>query len=160
MIAHVHASGVRILVSSLAGLLLAIVPLPSWLAPFRPDFLMLLVIYWSLSAPHIAGLLFAWLCGFGIDVLQGLALGQHALAFLVVAFLTHKWQLRMRIFPVWQQAGAVFALLFIYQFIVFWTDGVIGSPVTSWQRWLPTLTGALAWPLASATMDTWMRRRY
>jgi len=160
MIAQSHASGGRLLFSSLAGLLLAIAPLPAWLAPARPDFLLLLVIYWSLSAPHIAGLLFAWLCGFGIDVLQGPVLGQHALAFLVVGFLTHKRQLQLRIYPVAQQAAAVFVLLLVYQFILFWLDGVVGSPVTSWLRWLPTLTGALAWPLFSASMDTWIRRRY
>ena len=69
------------------------------------------MIYWSLSAPRIAGLMFAWLCGLAIDVLKGTMLGQHALAFLVVSFLTHKFQLRMRIFPLSQQTMTVLLLL-------------------------------------------------
>jgi rod shape-determining protein MreD len=149
----------RVLLSAIAGLLLAIMPLPTWLEAFRPDFLLLLVIYWSLASPRVAGLTFAWLCGFGIDILQGVVLGQHALMFLIVSALTHHLQLRLRIFPVWQQATAVLMLLALYQFGVFWTDGLIGQPVVTWSRWLPALTGALIWPTLVALLDTWNRRR-
>ena len=124
----------------------------------RPDLLLLLVIYWSLSAPRIAGLLFAWFCGLAIDVLKGIILGQHALAFLVVAYFTHKFQLRMRIFPIWHQTLTVFMLLALYEFIVFWIDGIIGPAITSWTRWLPVLTSALLWPILVAVLDTWNRR--
>ena len=80
------------------------------------------------------------------------------LAFLVIAYFTHKFQLRMRIFPIWQQTLTVFMLLALYQFLVFWIDGVIGAPVTTWLRWLPVFTGALAWPVLVAILDTWNRR--
>ena len=116
------------------------------------------MIYWSLSAPRIAGLMFAWLCGLAIDLLQGHVLGQHALAFLLVAFLTHKFQLRMRIFPIWHQTLTVFMLLALYRFLVFWIDGIIGQPVTTWMRWLPVITSALLWPVLVAVLDTWNRR--
>jgi rod shape-determining protein MreD len=118
----------------------------------------MLVIYWSLSAPRIAGLLFAWLCGMAIDLLKGTTLGQHALAFLLVSFLTHKFQLRMRIFPISQQTVTVFMLLVLYEFVVFWTDGIIGYPVTTWMRWIPVFTSALLWPALVALLDTWNRR--
>ncbi len=159
MIGDGRISGWRVFISVIAGLALAIVPLPHWLQILRPDFLLILVIYWSLKSPRTAGMTFAWMCGFGIDVIRGVVLGQHALAFLVVAYWTHRWQLRMRIFPIWQQATAVLFLLFIYQLLVFWIDGIIGEEVTSWLRWLPILTGALTWPFVVATLDTWNRRR-
>jgi rod shape-determining protein MreD len=154
-----QAGSGRIAVSAILGLLLAIAPLPRWLEALRPDFLLLFVVYWSLTAPRIAGLTFAWLCGFGIDLLHGVVLGQHALMFLVVGALTHHFQLRLRIFPVWQQATAVLLLMFVYQFGVFWIDGIIGQPVTAWHRWLPVLTGPLLWPTLVAALDTWNRRR-
>jgi rod shape-determining protein MreD len=149
----------RITVTVVLALILAIVPLPEAIVAARPDFLLLLVIYWSLSAPRIAGLTFAWLCGLAIDLLTGVLLGQHALAFLIVAFFTHKFQLRMRIFPIWQQTLTVLMLLALYQFVVFWIDGVIGEPVTTWARWIPVFTGALLWPVLVAMLDTWNRRR-
>ena len=119
-------SRLRVTVTVVIALILAVLPLPHWLNVARPYLLLLLVIYWSLSAPRIAGLLFAWLCGLAIDVLKGTTLGQHALAFLLVSFLTHKFQLRMRIFPLSQQTLTVFMLLVLYEFVVFWTDGIIG----------------------------------
>ena len=79
-------------ISVAAGLVLAIVPLPDWLDPVRPDLALLAVIYWILTSPRIAGLGYAWLSGLFLDVLRGMVLGQHALGFLVVAFLTHRLQ--------------------------------------------------------------------
>ena len=151
-------SRLRVTATVVIALILAVLPLPQWLNIARPYLLLLLVIYWSLSAPRIAGLLFAWLCGLAIDVLKGTTLGQHALAFLLVSFLTHKFQLRMRIFPLSQQTVTVLLLLLLYEFVMFWTDGIIGYPVTIWTRWIPVLTSALLWPVVVAILDTWNRR--
>ncbi|MFC4308416.1 rod shape-determining protein MreD [Steroidobacter flavus] len=151
-------SRVRVTFTVILAIIFAVLPLPEPINAARPDLLLLLVIYWSLSAPRIAGLLFAWLCGLSIDVLKGIILGQHALAFLAVAYLTHKFQLRIRIFPLSQQTLTVFAFLALYQFIVFWLDGIIGQPVTTWMRWLPVISGAILWPILVAGLDTWNRR--
>jgi rod shape-determining protein MreD len=145
-------------ISVAVGLALAIVPLPSWLDAARPDLALLMIIYWVLTSPRVAGLGYAWLAGLLLDVLQGQVLGQYALGFLVVAFLTHRLQLRMRMFPIPQQAAVVFALLAVYHFLIFWTDGLTGHGYAGWNRWLPVLTGALLWPLIVALGDTLTRR--
>lgn len=151
-------SRLRVTLTVIVAVIFAVMPLPDPIDAARPDLLLLLVIYWALSAPRIAGLLFAWLCGLAIDVLKGIILGQHALAFLVVAYITHKNQLRFRVFPMSQQTATVFMLLAVYQFIVFWLDGIIGTPVTTWMRWLPVISGAMLWPMLVAVLDTWNRR--
>jgi rod shape-determining protein MreD len=151
--------GLRMFFSVLLGLVFSIVPLPAVVDAARPDLLLLLVIYWTLSAPRSSGLLFAWLCGLAIDVLKGVLLGEQAVAFLLVAFLTHRLQLRMRVYPLLHQAATVFMLLAIYQFLIFWIDGIAGHPVTTWLRWLPVVTGALLWPLIVAILDSSGRRR-
>jgi rod shape-determining protein MreD len=145
-------------VSVVAGLVLSIVPLPGWLDAARPDLALLAVIYWTLTSPRIAGLGYAWLVGLLLDVLRGIVLGQHALGFLVVAFLTHRLQLRMRMFPVPQQAVVVLGLLALYHFLIFWTDGLTGHGYTGWNRWLPLVSGALLWPFIVAAGDTLTRR--
>lgn len=151
-------SRLRVTGTVILAVIFAVLPLPEPINAARPDLLLLLVIYWALSAPRIAGLLFAWFCGLAIDVLKGIILGQHALAFLVVAYITHKNQLRIRVFPMSQQTATVFMLLAVYQFIVFWLDGIVGQPVTTWMRWLPVISGAMLWPLLVAALDTWNRR--
>ena len=159
MVSDARVGPLRVTVTVIFALIFSIVQLPDAIEPARPELLLLFVIYWSLSAPRIAGLAFAWLCGLAIDILAGPILGQHAAAFLFVAFLTHKFQLRMRIFPIWHQTLTVFMLLALYEFLVFWIDGIIGPAITSWMRWLPVLTSAMLWPVLVAILDTWNRRR-
>jgi len=145
-------------ISMAAGLVLAIVPLPGWLDSVRPDLALLAMIYFVLTAPRIAGLGYAWLSGLFLDVLRGMVLGQHALGFLIVGYLTHKLQLRMRMFPIVQQAVIVMLLLGLYHFLMFWIDGLTGHGFTGWVRWLPVLSGALLWPLVVALGDSLTRR--
>ena len=155
---EVRSAGLRVTGTVLIALIFAILPLPGGVEVARPNLLLLFVIYWALSAPRVAGLTFAWFCGLAIDLLQGPLLGQHAAAFLLIAFLTHKFQLRMRIFPIYHQTLTVFMLLALYEFLLFWIDGIIGQAVTTWMRWLPVFTSTLLWPLLVGVLDTWNRR--
>lgn len=157
-VSDARISRLRVTVTVIIALILAVIPLPRWMDIARPYLLLLLVIYWSLSAPRIAGLMFAWLCGMAIDLLKGTTLGQHAFAFLWVSFLTHKFQLRIRIFPLSQQTLTVLTLLLVYEGLVWYTDGVLGYPVTTWARFIPVLTSALLWPVLVGILDTWNRR--
>lgn len=157
MAADRRSYGLRVTLTSFIALILAIVPLPDPVSQARPQLLLLLVIYWSLSAPRTAGLLFAWCCGLAIDIIKGPLFGQHAMGFLLVAYLTHKFQLRMRLFPIYHQTLTVFMLLALYEFVVFWIDGIIGPAITTWMRWLPVITSTLLWPALVAALDTWNR---
>ena len=51
-------SRLRVTATVVIALILAVLPLPHWMDVARPYLLLLLVIYWSLSAPRIAGLAF------------------------------------------------------------------------------------------------------
>ena len=157
-VSDARINSLRVTLTVVLALIFTIVELPDSIEKARPELLLLIVIYWSLSAPRIAGLTFAWICGLAVDVLTGPILGQHALAFLLVAFLTHKFQLRMRVFPIWHQTLTVLMLLALYEFLVFWIDGIIGPAITAWTRWLPVLTSTLLWPVLVAVLDTWNRR--
>ena len=139
--------------SALVALALAILPLPAAVDAFRPDFLVLVVFYWSIESPRAGGLALAFVSGLALDVIQGVVLGQHALALtLMAAWATHL-RLRVRVFSVLSQCLTIFALLTGYQFILFWVDGATGNPVTSFGRWLAPLIGALIWPLMVGTLS-------
>jgi rod shape-determining protein MreD len=133
--------------SSLVALALAVLPLPQALEAFRPDFLVLVVLYWSIESPRAGGLTLAFMAGLALDVIQGVVLGQHALALtLVSAWATHL-RLRLRVFSILSQCLTIFALLTAYQFVLFWVDGATGNPVTTFGRWLAPVIGAMLWPV-------------
>ena len=133
--------------SALVALALAVLPLPTALEAFRPDFLVLVVLFWSIVSRRAGGLTLAFVSGLALDVIQGVVLGQHALALtLVSAWATHL-RLRLRVFSILSQCLTIFALLTAYQFVLFWVDGATGNPVTTFGRWLAPVIGAMLWPV-------------
>jgi rod shape-determining protein MreD len=131
--------------SLVATLALAAVPVPDVVAPLRPDLVAVVLLYWSLMAPRHFSLMTAFWMGIALDTLTGALLGQNALALLVVVYLAERFHLRLRVFPMSQLALAVLLLLGLYEFILFWIDGMAGRTVPLVERWLPPLTGTLAW---------------
>lgn len=134
-------------------LVLAVLPLPDAVAPFRPDWVAVVLIYWSLLSPRYFGLLTAFWMGIVLDTLSGALLGQNALALLVVVYLAQRFHLRLRVSPVSQVAITVLLLLSLYEFILFWIDGMAGRSVPLNERWLPPLTGTLVWLMLSVVLD-------
>ncbi len=141
-----HHGGWIILASVVAALMLTIVVLPAWVAPFRPEWTAMVLIYWCLALPHRVSVGYAWLAGLCVDVLRGALLGQHALGFAVAAYLAVKLHQRIRVFPLWQQALSVMVLVALEQLLVLWVQGMIGQAHQGWDYWLPSLASGLLWP--------------
>ena len=138
-------------------LALSVLPLPDRVAPLRPDWVVVVLLYWSLMAPRRFSLLTAFWMGIALDTLSGALLGQNALALLVVVYLAERFHLRLRVFPMSQLAFTVFLLLGLYEFILFWIDGVAGRTVPLVERWVPPLTGTLVWLAMLAFFDRGQR---
>ena len=141
-----------VFVTLIVAFMLTALPLPDWAAPFRPDWVALTLIYWAIMLPRTWSVGSAWLIGILLDVAQGTILGQHALALCLIVFITVRFHLLMRVFPIQQLAATVFAILALYQFILFWINGVAGVEVPLVNYWGPVLTGTLFWPLVLAVL--------
>lgn len=141
------------LLSLAATLALAVVPLPDVVAPLRPDWVAVVLLYGSLTAPRQFSLLTAFWMGIALDTLSGALLGQNALALLVIVYLAEKFHLRLRVFPVSQLAFAVLMLLGLYEFVLFWIDGMAGRTVPLTERWVPPLTGTVVWVALFVFLD-------
>lgn len=153
-----HASWVVAATIAIA-LTLSVVPLSAGIRPFWPHWAVLVVLYWCMALPSRIGIGIAWIVGLLLDVLYGSILGEHALAFALVAFLLLKTHTQVRVFPLLQQTLAVAALIISYEFIVFWIDGMVGLPSDPLVRWMPTVTSALVWPLILGLLR-YLRRKY
>lgn len=136
-----------VLITILVAFILMIMPLPDAVASFRPDWLALVLIFWAMSVPRSYSVGVAWLLGIVLDVSQGTMLGQHALALCVIVYITVKFHLLMRVFPLSQLTATVFALLALYQFLLFWINGVAGVSAAAVDYWGPVVTGTFIWPI-------------
>ncbi len=128
------------------ALILAISPGPDWAEQFRPDWVGLVLIYWCMAVPQRVGVGTGWLAGLILDVLNGALLGQYALAKSVIAFLTVRFHLQLRMFPRWQQAASVLLLIAINYLLVLWARALAGEAPASWSYWTPSIVSMLIWP--------------
>ena len=142
-----------VIVTIILSIMLMVMPLPEWAEPFRPDWVALTLIYWAMMMPRTWSVGSAWMVGIVVDVAQGTILGQHALALCLVVFVTVRFHLLMRVFPMQQLTATVFALLTLYQFMLFWINGAAGIDVPLSSYWGPVITGTLFWPVMMAFLS-------
>ncbi len=140
-----HGSWVLIL-SFIFGFMLAIMPLPVWAIAWRPNWVMMILIYWCLALPHRLGVTTGWIIGIIHDVLTDTLLGQHALIFCLIAYISVKFHRQIRLFSVWQQAITVFILVTISQVLGIMIRSIFGQPHMLGFFISPALTSMLLWP--------------
>jgi rod shape-determining protein MreD len=133
------------LLTALASLGLHLFPLPDAISLFRPAFVVLAVVYWSLNAPRAGGIALGFLTGLALDVFKGAVLGQYALATSLVAYVTIRQHLMMRNKPVFEQTLFVALMLLLWEIVVWAIDGWTGQTSVGLGRWLHVLVGALCW---------------
>ena len=141
------SGGGLILLTLLIGFTLDMIRLPQWLESFSPEWLALILIYWSMALPHRVGVGTAWLLGLLVDAAQGVVLGQHALGLSVVVFMTLKVHRQVRVLPLWQQALSILLFLLVQRLLVFWINGMVGYPSQNWWFLAPVIGSVLVWPI-------------
>lgn len=150
---------VVIAVSMIVALMLTALPMPDWAALWRPSWVALALIYWCMAVPGRVGIAVGWFLGLLLDVLSGTLLGQHALALSVVAYATNTAHRRVRVLPLWQQGISVFALVFCYQLLLLWVNGIQGVPVMASAYWASPLVSTVLWPWVFVVLRD-VRRKY
>ena len=148
-----------ILFSFIIAFILSMVPLPHILQLVRPEFVLIVLIYWCIALPNRVGVGIGWIVGLVFDVSSDALLGQHALTFALIAFLAIKLHQRIRVFPVWQQALTVLVLMMFQATITLWIKGMIGNAPPFTDFILPALSTALFWPVGYLLMRQ-VRRYY
>ena len=146
-------SGLLVLASLLAGLLLMLVPLPVWAIPLRPYWVALILVFWGLEGSIRITLGAAFGLGIVLDIATASLLGQHALSLVIVLFLINQFRSRLRFFPIWQQSLAVLALLINDRIVLLWILLFKGEQGLTWLFWLAPFVGAFLWPWLFLLLD-------
>lgn len=146
MITHASGRNYIIYLTLLMGYFLTLIPLPEWAQTFRPQWVALILIYWCMALPERVGVGLGFIFGLLLDVLTGTLLGQHALGLSVVAFVTIKLHLRVRVMPLRQQVFTIFIILLVERLLALWSTGAAGYPTPSLWYWVTPVIGMLLWP--------------
>ncbi|WP_020183168.1 MULTISPECIES: rod shape-determining protein MreD [unclassified Methylotenera] len=111
----------------------------------RPDFLLVITLYWVVRAPHLCNVGVAWFAGLIVDLSTGSLLGQHALAFAFTAFLALLYQRRLVLFNRWQLSVYLFALLFVERTLVLILKLFADNENPGLSYFWPVLTSIILW---------------
>ena len=142
-----------IFLTIMAAVLLSLLPLPEAMLPFKPYWVAIVLIYWTLETHDMIGLGLAFLIGLILDTLSGSLMGLHALSLVIMVFLVQRFRSRLRFFPPWQQALSVLGLLVNDRIILIWITVLLGEPLPTWKHWLPPLVGMALWPWLFLLLD-------
>ena len=146
-----------VLLTLIAGLMGNVIPASGVALVVKPDFLALVLLYWCIQEPRLIGVGIAWCLGLLMDVADATVLGQHALAYAVLAYAAEFFRRRVLRFPLWQQAAHVAVLLLFCAGLVLLVRVVGGAPLPRWSYAVGPLTGALLWPAVTVLLQ-WPQR--
>lgn len=145
-----------ILVSLAAALFANFLPWKS--VALAPDFVALVLVFWCVRQPRLVGLGAGWMLGLLIDVGNGVLLGQHALAYSLLAFASITLSRRILWFPLWGQALHVLALLLFAQGVAALVRLAAGAEFPGWSVLVGPLVGAALWPIVTTLLLMPQRR--
>ena len=132
--------------------------LPLGRHPASPDLLALALVFWIVHQPRRVGMVIAFLFGLAMDVHAGALLGQHALAYTLLAFGAIVIHRRLLWFNLAVQAVQVLPLFVVAQTVMLLVRLIVGDAFPGWMLWLAPLWQALLWPVAAVLLLAPQRR--
>lgn len=141
-----------IILSFLGAFTLEILPYSVKFIWVKPDWVLLLLVFWIISFPDYVGIICAFIVGLWMDLSMGTLLGTHAAAFVVIAYLVLRFHMRIWLFPAWKQLMLLFILALGYHIFLSWISGMVGGYRAEGFFWLPAATTTLTWPFLNMVM--------
>lgn len=126
---------------------LSILPLNEAYQWARPQWLLMFVIFCQATYPKAFNPIFAWLIGLLLDGLLGTRLGEHALIFAVISYVTafigHRFPQQTMIV----QMIKVLLLVCMGQILNLWFHAFEGYNPHTLFYWLGTISSCVLWPM-------------
>ncbi|MFY9258911.1 MAG: rod shape-determining protein MreD [Gallionella sp.] len=124
----------------------------------RPDAVAVVLLYWCLHKPEHIGIGIAWMVGIFSDVAHATVLGQHALAYSIMAFSSMLLHRRLQMFHLYQQIPQAFGMLTLTYVIYALVDWRLNHTMV-WWYFLGCITSVLSWLWFSITLQVMQQLR-
>lgn len=141
-----------VILSFLIAILFEMLPLDFGQIQWQPDFVAVMILYWSINRPNSVGIFTACFIGIITDIASGALMGQHALSYSVITYLIIIRQRQIVMYSLGQQALIVFGLLLLSQMFMMLTRMALGAPFFGWGYFVSPIFAALLWPALSTLL--------
>ncbi len=136
---------ILILLTILLSLFVSLVTLP--LGYYSPEWILLVLIYWSIAIPSINKLFLAFVLGFLVDIVLGQVLGISSLFYVILIYIVLRLYNSLRYMTIAQQSFVIFFLIIIKQHLLIWAYIVIDKTIEYQAILVGSFMNALLWPL-------------
>ncbi len=127
---------------------LNLMPWGTWL--WVPDFVALTLVFWNLHEPRRVGISIAFLMGMLMDVASSTLLGENALAYTLLSYVSIMIHRRVLWFPVRTQALYILLLILFMQVVQLVIRLLVsGQAPNYWHYFSASLISAMLWPIVT-----------
>ena len=131
----------------------------TWLLA-RPDFVLLVIIFWVLHEPRAIGQGTAFALGLLMDVSDSMLLGQHALAYVIAVFGVQVFRVRILTFGLGEQTLHVLGITVTASSVLLLLNLLLGADFPGFAYFISPVVTALLWAPASLLLySSAVRRR-
>ena len=143
----------RLLVGSfIIAFLLNLLPWSGLALQVCPDFVLLILLYWSINQPRSVGQGLGFLLGLLMDVANSALLGQHALMYVAAVFLAQLLRVRVLQLSLPAQALHIGVILLLAQLISVSLNLSMGRELPGALMIVAPIIGAALWPPLSLVL--------
>jgi rod shape-determining protein MreD len=145
--------------SLLGAYALSVLP---WSGPgllVRPDFMLVVLIFWTVHEPRVIGQGVAFALGLLMDVSDSMLLGQHAFAYVIATFGAQVLRVRILSFRLPEQTLHVLGLTFMAAAVMLLLNLLLGADWPGMAQLLSPALTALLWAPTSWLLYSSMMRR-
>lgn len=145
-----------IFLSLVGAFLLNMLPWGGWVGV--PDFVALVLVFWSIHQPRRVGIGVAFFMGILMDVHDATLLGENALSYTLLSYFAIMIHRRVVWFPIGTQALHVFPLLVLMQVVQVVIRWIVSQQAPGWFYFSESVVATLLWPVATWVLLAPQRR--
>lgn len=138
------ANPLFIFLSLVVAFLLNMLPWGTWIGV--PDFVALVLVFWSIHQPRRVGIGVAFFMGILMDVHDATLLGENALSYTLLSYFAIMIHRRVLWFPIGIQALHVLPLLLLMQIVQVIVRWIVSQQLPGWFYFTESLVATLLWP--------------
>ena len=126
----------------------------------RPDFILLVLLFWTMHEPQSIGQGIAFAVGLLVDVSDSMLLGQHALAYVLAVYGAQVLRVRILSFGLVEQTLHVLGLFVVASLVTLLLNLLLGADFPGIAYFISPVLTALFWgPTSTLLRSAAMRRR-
>jgi rod shape-determining protein MreD len=141
------ASPIFIAVSLILAFMLNLLPWGYWVGV--PDFVALVLVFWSIHQPRKVGIGMAFFMGLLMDVHSASLFGENALAYTLLSYFSIMIHRRVLWFPTGTQALHILPLLLLTQLVQLLVQFIASHKFPGWFYFSESFVAAALWPIVT-----------